>query len=435
MTKHPPTTERLYNLIANEEDARACKDIPDQACREVPRNFILVLLSLVLTKLGDLLINPKTVLAWIMGSVGAPAAMIAWLVPIRESGSMIPQLMIGAWIRRHSRRAGFWVLGSLLQAAAVIGMAATVWLLEGIIAGYALLSLLILFSLSRGLCSVAMKDVQGKTIPKQRRGRLTGLASTLAGIGTVFIAASFLLGNEEPGKTFHTLLLIGAASLWLMAALLFSRIDEYPGETDGGGNAFKRALHSLSLLKEDPVLLHFIISRALLLGSALAAPFLVVLAQQAYSHASLLGTFILASGLASSLSASFWGYMADRSSRQVMILGGAIAAAICLATGTAALLLTITSGLFWLTPLAYFVLGVAHSGVRIGRKTYIVDIASGNRRTDYVAVSNTLIGVLLLVTGAISAVAAMVSVEAVILLLGISGLVGTWMAWRMPEAE
>ena len=67
------TIEQLYGLIANEEDARVCTDISDDACREVPRNFFLILASNVLTKLGDLLISPKTVLAWLMSAIGAPA--------------------------------------------------------------------------------------------------------------------------------------------------------------------------------------------------------------------------------------------------------------------------------------------------------------------------------------------------------------------------
>src|SRR5690554_7466204 len=86
-SQNKATVDQLYSLIANEEDARVCKDIPEDACREVPHNFFLILFSNVLTKLGDLLISPKTVLAWLMSAVGAPA-LVAWLVPIRESGSM-----------------------------------------------------------------------------------------------------------------------------------------------------------------------------------------------------------------------------------------------------------------------------------------------------------------------------------------------------------
>ncbi|MDX1599138.1 MAG: MFS transporter, partial [Marinobacter sp.] len=118
--------EQLYALIANEEDARVCKDIPDEACREVPRNFFLILASNVLTKLGDLLISPKTVLAWMLSAVGAPA-LVAWLVPIRESGSMVPQMVIAAWVRRKPVRKWFWTLGSFGQAISVVAMAASIW--------------------------------------------------------------------------------------------------------------------------------------------------------------------------------------------------------------------------------------------------------------------------------------------------------------------
>ena len=122
--------DRLYALVANEEDARTCRDISEEACREVPRNFFLILASNVLTKLGDLLISPKTVLAWLMTAVGAPA-LVAWLVPIRESGSMVPQMVIAAWVRRQAARTWFWTLAALGQAARVVGIAACAVFLAG----------------------------------------------------------------------------------------------------------------------------------------------------------------------------------------------------------------------------------------------------------------------------------------------------------------
>ncbi len=76
--RNKDTLDQVYSLIANEEDARVCTDIPDEACREVPRNFFLILGSNVLTKLGDLLISPKTVLAWLLSAIGAPAWWPGW---------------------------------------------------------------------------------------------------------------------------------------------------------------------------------------------------------------------------------------------------------------------------------------------------------------------------------------------------------------------
>ena len=79
--------------------------------------------------------NPKTTLAWMMDAVGAPVALTGLLVPVRESGSLIPQLMIAAFVRRQATRKWTWVLGSLFQAFAVLGMGVAGWSLDGAAAG------------------------------------------------------------------------------------------------------------------------------------------------------------------------------------------------------------------------------------------------------------------------------------------------------------
>ena len=431
-SKNPEAIEQLYNFIANEEDARACTDIPEEACREVPKNFFLILASNVLTKLGDLLVNPKTVLAWMVSAVGAPA-LVAWLVPIRESGSMIPQMVIGAWVRQKPVRKWFWTLGSFGQALSVVAMAASVWFLDGYAAGTGVVAALVAFSLARGFCSVSKKDVQGKCIPKKRRGRLSGLASTIGGTATVILTALLFWDRGDPDILFYALLLLLAASLWIIAGFLFASVDEYAGETGGGGSALGQAFQSLSLLRDDAPFRHFVITRALLLCSALAAPYFVVLAQKANDTGWLLAVFLLASSLASSVSASVWGWMADDSSRTVMIRGAMIASAACLAVGAVALGFGDSHWVGWFYPVGFFVLSIAHAGVRLGRKTYLVDMAGGNKRTDYTSVSNTVIGIILLGTGGLTALVSMVSNVAVILMLGLMGLAGALSAMGLSD--
>lgn len=147
----------------------------------------------------------------------------------------------------------------------------------------------------------------------------------------------------------------------------------------------------------------------------------------------MLGVFLLASSLASSLSASFWGWAADTSSRRVMIRGAAMSSGVCLLVATVALITGPDIGSVWFYPIAFFALSIAHAGVRLGRKTYLVDMAGGNKRTDYTAVSNTVIGFLLLTTGGLTALVSMVSEVAVILVLGLMGLAGMFSAVRLKE--
>jgi MFS family permease len=433
----PSRLDRAYQAIVNEEDARVCTDISDEACHFVPRNFFLIGISKTLTSLGDHLANPKTVLAWLLGFVGAPAAFVALLVPVRESGSMVPQLFIAGFVRRLPRRKFVWVLGGVLQALAVLGMGWVAVGCEGAMAGWLILLLLIAFSLSRGLCSVASKDVLGKTIPKTRRGRLTGLAAAVSGLAAVMLGIYMGAFRQElDPSSFYAGLLMAAALFWFAAAFLYANIQEFAGETEGGGNAFSEAFRRLSLLRTDRTFRRFVITRALLLCSALSAPYYVMLAQQRHGiDFSTLGWFILANACATSLSAAFWGAMADVSSRRVLLISAAMAALLGVVVFVVASIDTPLSHAGWTYPAAFFVLGIAHSGVRLGRKTYIVDMARGNRRTDYVAVSNTVIGIILLIVGLSAPLAGAMTPAGIILLLSCFGLIGVGVGAALPEAE
>lgn len=431
------TTNRLYDYLVDEEDVRVCKDIPEESCDYVPGNFFTQIFASTLSKLGDEISNPKTTLAWLFSFVQAPLFLVGFLVPIRESGSMLPQIMIAALVRRQQVRKWVWVIGSLLQGIAMAGMALTAYSLSGVVAGWTLIALLVLFSLARGLCSVASKDVLGKTIPKTRRGRLGGFATSISGLLAICVGLFMLMRQGDTNsQLFYTQLLLLASGLWLIAAVVYSQIREKPGATSGGNNAIEEAIDNLGLLKRDPPFRYFVIVRSLFLCSALTAPYYVVLAtRNTDAKLSTLGLFIVANGLASSLSAPFWGRLADRSSRTVMIRAALLSAVLGILMFVLVTFVPTVAQQIWIYPLALFILGIAHSGVRLGRKTYIVDMAGGNKRTDYVAVSNTVIGVILLLTGFVGALAQVVSTTGVILILSLFGIAGVLLAQKLPEVQ
>jgi hypothetical protein len=89
----------------------------------------------------------------------------------------------------------------------------------------------------------------------------------------------------------------------------------------------------------------------------------------------------------------------------------------------------------WLLTVAYFVISLIHVGVRVARKTYVVDMAEGDQRTRYVAVANTAMGVILLATGAVSAAIATFGEVAALLFLAVLGLVGASVGRTLPEVS
>ena len=83
----------------------------------------------------------------------------------------------------------------------------------------------------------------------------------------------------------------------------------------------------------------------------------------------------------------------------------------------------------------FFALSIVHEGVRQGRKTYLVDMAKGEKRTDYVSVSNTLIGFLLLVVGLFSGVIAQLSIVAVMLFFTVSSILAALLSVRLKNVS
>ncbi|TVR54714.1 MAG: MFS transporter [Puniceicoccaceae bacterium] len=431
-----PWTSRLYELLAEEDDGRFCRDLDDRACRQVPGNFLLQLVANTLTKIGDALGSAKTTLPWILAGMGAPLALASWLVPVRESGSLLPQLLLSARVRGLPIRKWVWVGGSLVEGACMAGMGLAGLYASGLAGGLMVIGLLVLFSLARGACSLAAKDVMGKTIPKQRRGRLSGWMAALSGLvaGGVSLWLVFQSGDNETSRL-AAALLFAAGGLWVAAALTYGCIREYPGETSGGVRALDAVADGFRNLKTDAGFRRFVMVRALLVGSALSAPFYVVLGREALGDSiRVLGWFILAGGLADVVSAPFWGRFADRSSRRVMIAAGVSGALLGAVVAGMALreALPGAAGFFFLN---FFLLGVIHGGARVGRKTYLVDYASGDRRTTLVAVANTFIGVVLLVMGGLTALLSLGGAPVAIAALAVASAAGGLLAVGLKEVQ
>jgi MFS family permease len=436
--QHPAWMETVYERLARDDDGRVCHAISESACRETPGNFMRMLAANALSSVADSVASAKTTLPWLLLHLGGPGWMTGLLVPLREAGSMLPQLLLGALVRRRPVRKWVWVGGAAVQSLCLAGVAWSALTLRGAAAGWAIVVLLAVFSLARGACSIAYKDVQGKTIPKTRRGRLAGWIGTAAGLASLAVGGALgLLRPDAASSAAYAALLAGGALLWATAAWSFARIVEEPGATEGGVNGFAEAIAKLGLLRDDAPFRRFVVARALAMGSGLAAPFYVALARDAMgSAAALLGLFIAVEGLAGLLSSPVWGRWADRSSRQVFAAASALAAVLSMTVAAWTMWVPATAPTAWsqaFYPLAFLGLGIAHAGVRLGRKTYLVDMAEGNRRTDYVAVSNTVIGALLLAAGGLGALAATWSVPGTVALLGAAGLLGAGLSLRLKE--
>jgi hypothetical protein len=346
-------------------------------------------------------------------------------------------MLLTRWLHLARARKRFWAVGSALQGVAALSIAAAAFLLEGTAAGWAVLGCLALLAIARAACSISHKDALARTIPKGRRGSLSGAAGSIASTLVLSFAALLALGVIPLTVTAIALAIAVAGVLWLFAAALFLGLQERERDENGDG----QDLASLVMpLRDDPMLRRFIGARALLAATAFAPPFIVMLSSSGNAggegEASLgtLGPLMIASAAASIISAYVWGRLSDHSSRLTLIGAGLTASATLAVTAAVGLA---TGGLGGLAGAiaAIFAAQIAYEGVRIGRKTHLTDMADDDERARYTALSNTVIGGVLLAGGSFGLLAEWAGPAWTLAALAAMCLAATPFAYALEEVQ
>ena len=422
--------------VAEDEVTQFCRDLPDSACRQQPRNVPLHVVSLSLTKVGEGLADAKLVLAWLLAAIGAPTWAIGLLVPVRESLAMLPQLLISARIRQRSIRKPVYVAGCLVQGVAIIGVGLAGLTLSGRSAGVIVVALVAAFALGRSLCSISHKDVLAKTVDKGRRGAVSGIAGSVAAAVTLLLAVGYASGwLPLTVPVVSTAVMLGGIA-WLLAALVFQSIREDPGATEGAVDGMAAVIAQLRMLRSEAQLRQLIVTRALLLSTALAPPFYIALSGEREARGlGTLGLFMMASAAAALASAWIWGRLADRSSRRVLMACAALATAANGAAAVTALALPGALGSAPLLPALLFVLTLAHQGVRLGRSVHIIDMADLDNRAAYTALSNSVVGLILLAGGVFGLIAQCFGIGAVLALFALMAALAIAAASALDEVQ
>lgn len=379
-----------------------------------------LVVGLAFNKLADLLASAKTTLPALLIMLGAPAWMVTWLVPIRESGALLPQAIIGMYLRKREARHHVWRAGMIVQIIAIGIMLFAALVAEGLVAGLIILSALIGLSLGRSACSLTVKDIEANIVPKGQRGTLVGIAATASGVMTL-CAAVPMVYFEHRLEAYSVFILLSASALaFIITLVLLFSIKTYV-------NLEGVDKHSFFTWRFDSTVYRFVFVRGLFVHTALVAPYFML--ESGQSAESLLPFYLGAQALASMLSSFIWGKVADKSARLTLQIAGCLALLAC-----AGLLMSEPDSL-WVSALLFFIVSVAHAGVRTGRKTYSLDIKKGQERTELVGFSNTAIGLILLAFGGVYAVLPMFISFSVVYIMTIALVVAICTTFILPKEK
>ena len=410
------------------------------------RNFRLGVLNGVWFTVADRLMDPTLVLAAFVSALTPSPLWLGLLIPITEGGWYLPQMLLSGYLQSqplkltlYRRVAGMRVVLWCLLAGAPFVLRDPRFLLPAFFVAYTLTCL------ASGLGGLSFMEIVGKTISPRRRGvffawRLA--AGGVAGLlGTLLVR--YLVDERGPLAFPYNFALLFTAALvagWLGLAA-FGRVTE-PADTDlrPPASPVAQTRRALRLVRADDNYRRYLLVRVLLVVAGIAPPFYAVYVQQRLGGPlAMVGVYLAVYTTANLLSHVFFGRFSARlGNRQTLIVStwaGLLmtGAVLALAFAASPLRLSGQAASLWLIPI-FVLYGVRESGIGVASHSLLLDLAPPVERSLYVGFTNTLMGLVLLVTGISGLIVAALGYAALFLLTAAAHVLALVAAGRMREA-
>ena len=416
-------------------------DLPE---REVRRSFALGVFNGATFRFAEAAIDPPLVLTWFVSQLTTSNFLIGLVGPMGDAGWFLPQMFVANRIQRMPRKMPSYVLSVIVRCVAWAILATAVWMIDD--PNLLLVTFFVLYAVARlsgGLGGLGFFDVVAKTIPARRRGSFFALRQLLGGILALsagWIVRAVLNHPALPFPKDHAILFV----IYLLSMGLgmgaFTLVREPPGTATGEpvtlGAQFRKAGH---LLRFDRVYRRYMAAQVALKLATMALPFYGIYAKNALgASGGIVGIYVATRVGALLLSNLPWGRVSDRRGNQLVMRLASLGSA---ATTLLALALVGLTGLLgpqgsWLPYLAlpiFFLDGAVFPAQMLVGSNFLLELVPEGERALYLGLSNTLIGVIVLLSGTGGLVVDLLGFAGLFALsLGLS-LVGYVLATGLPE--
>lgn len=378
--------------------------------REVRRSFVLGVLNGAAFGFVEALVDPPVVLTWFVSQLTASNLLIGLVAPMGNAGWFLPQIFVSARIQRMQRKMPSYASAAFIRTAVWLILATAVWLVDDLI--LLLIGFFGLYAVARvasGLGGLAFFDVVAKTIPARRRGAFFAwrqFLGGLLGLGGGWIVKTVL---NHPSLSFpdgHAFLFLLYCVGMAFGMLAFALVREPRGvavaEPVTVGEQLRR---SGSLLRTDRVYRRYMAARLTLALAGIALPFYGIYAKRVLGAPDgLAGIYVSARVAATLLFNLPWGRLSDRRGNQLVMRLASLGSG---ATALLALALVGLIGLlrphgYWLPYLAlplFFLDGAVRPAQALVGSNFLLELAPEAERSLYLGLSNTLVGVVVLISG------------------------------------
>lgn len=378
--------------------------------REIRRSFALGVFNGAIFEFAERLIDPPLILTWFVSQLTSSNLLIGLVAPLGDAGWFLPQIFVSARVQRMARKMPSYTLATLIRMIAWILLAAAVWLARD--PQFLLISFFILYAtarLSAGLAGLAFFDVVAKTIPARQRGSFFAWRQLLGGILGLGASWVVTLVLNHPALGFphgHAVLFGLYCAVALPAMVSFIMIREPSGtalnQKATPGQQLQRARQ---LWQRDPVFRRYMAVRLAMSLTIIALPFYGIYAKNVLgAPEGILGLYVGTRVVAQLLFNLPWGRLSDRHGNrlitQILNLGSGLTALVALTLANLVGLLELQGD--WLPLLVlplFFLDGALRPAQMLVGSNFLIELAPEAERPLYLGLSNTLIGIVVLLSG------------------------------------
>ncbi len=371
------------------------------------QNFTSFVLDYVFFGVGMAFISQSTVLPSFVSQLTDSAPLIGLSSTIITGAWLLPQLFAASYLADKDRKKPYLMLAAAVGRP-VLWLFAGVLFVAGDISPTLLLGLLFIsltvYMGTDAIASVAWLDMLGKIIPPTRRGRLFGIGQFFAGLLTVGVGAviNALLGPQGPPfpRNYAWLFFLAGLSL-LISVLVMVFLREPAQPTPAKRLSWSEFLPKLlTVLRENRTFSLATVARLLVGLSGMALPFYVVYATEELNLGfESVGIFLSSQVIGGILAGFVWAYLNERSGSRIVIQCSTMLAVasplLALLMGPVARLAGASAT--YVYALIFVAIGAWNSSILPGFFNFILELAPAEERTTYIALTNTLCGVLMVV--------------------------------------
>ncbi len=370
------------------------------------RNFGAFLADYSFFGLAMAFVNPNTVLPSFVRQLTDSPLLVGLNGTIQTAGWLFPQLIAANYLRGKAKKKKYLLIPAAIGRPTFLALALAM-ILGATRHGSVMLTMffcgMALLWATDALAAVAWFDMLSKAIPARRRGRLFGSGQVISGALTVVagFAINYILGDAGPAFPYNYAILFVATGVLLgFSWLATAAIKEPAGalKTDDVQPQIPFLRQLAHIWKQNRNFRLYIAVRLLTGLSGLAIPFYIIFATDRLELGQgVVGSFTSAQVIGSMAGGVILGALYEKHGGRRVIQAGVGAGAL---VPLLALLLPLwmPTGHPWLAygySLVFVALGVLQSNFTQGFFNYLLDLAPADECATYIALSNTLNGVVL----------------------------------------